>query len=140
MKEWTSRPVVESDIEVVARESISRGFVGLEQTNQVADAVEKDGNIIMVGGLIFLTPTTAWCWVELTKYGIKNIVTSYRVIKEWLDISVEKYKLSRVQAYSRCEFKESQRMLEHLGFEKESKMKNFTPEGDAFMFVRIRSN
>lgn len=135
--DWITRPITESDVEIIAKTTISRGFVGMEQIHQVADAFEKDGKLMAIGGLIFLTPCTAWIWTEITQDGIDNIVSTYRVIKEWTDLAMEKYNLKRLQAYSRCEFSESQRMLKHLGFTIESTMKDFTPEGDAFMMVRI---
>ena len=79
--------------------------------------------------------TTAWCWVDMLSH--EDIRTSYRLIKEWIDDFAAAHELKRLQAYVECDFEEAIRLVKHLGFEKESIMKNFMNDKDAYMFVRI---
>ena len=95
----------------------------------------ENGKPIMIGGFRLVNLTTAWCWVDVLSH--EDIRVSYRLIKEWIDDFAQVHKLKRLQAYVECDFDEAIRMVKHLGFEKESIMKNFMGDKDAYMFARI---
>lgn len=92
---------------------------------------------LMVGGFRIITPSTYWCWVDLSVESKKHIPEVYRVMKEWIEKFVVDYKITRLQAYVRPNFDEAIRLVKHLGFKKESTMEKFFGEQDAFMYVRI---
>ena len=135
---WTIRAVTEQDLKVIRSLSISRGFVGSENTVCIADCLELDGKLLLMGGFVIITNCTAWAWVEITEEGIKHINLSYRVVKEWLEKNANIYGMKRLQAYVLCDFPEAQRFAEHLGFHKEydKPMKYFTLDSDAFLYIR----
>jgi RimJ/RimL family protein N-acetyltransferase len=61
----------------------------------------------------------------------------YRVIRDWIDNFTEEHNLTRVQATVECDFTEAITMVRHLGFRKESIMKRYVNNKDAFMFVKL---
>ncbi len=101
--------------------------------------LEHDNYILAAGGFRIINKTTAWAWIELTEYIKKeHLITTYRTIKEWHEIWCKIKKIYRLQAWVRSGFEEGKRLAEHLGFEKEFKMKDFLgPEKDAWMYVKI---
>ena len=64
------------------------------------------------------------------------MILSFRVIREGIDQFCKNQNIRRLQAYVECDFPQAIRMVQHLGFEKESIMKNFMGNNDAFMYVR----
>ena len=132
------RETTQEDLDFVADNSISRGIQKKcpEQIDYMF-TLEHEGKPLGVGGFRVINPTTAWCWTDWTHLTGKHLVTSYRTVKEYIDIFAKEHKLKRLQAYVECDFTEAIRMVEHLGFTKESTMKNFIGDKDAFMFVRI---
>ena len=132
------RETTQEDLEYTANHSISRGIQKQcpEQTDYCF-TLEHKGLPLGVGGVRFINLTTAWCWVDLTDISGNHIIVVYRTIKEWLNIFAKEHGIKRLQAYIECDFPEAIRMAEHLGFKKESTMKNFLSDGDAIMFVRI---
>jgi hypothetical protein len=98
--------------------------------------LEHEGNPIGVGGFRMIVATCAWCWVDLTEDARKYPLSVYSTIKSWIDKFVGIHKLSRIQAFVR-DIDHHVRLVEHLGFERESTMKNFYGNEDAFMYARI---
>jgi RimJ/RimL family protein N-acetyltransferase len=127
------REATEEDIDFAARNSINthtdRKLIELVDYVYVLEDDEPLG----VGGFRFITPTTAWCWVDI----VKPTITVYRTIKEWIDTFCETHKIRRLQAFINPDFPESINMVKHLGFEKESTMKNFFGDTDGLMYVRL---
>jgi hypothetical protein len=134
---YTIRQVTEQDLAKIRSLSVSRGFVGSENTVCIADVLELDGKLLLMGGFIIITPCTAWAWVELTEEGINHIHLSYKTVKKWLEKQANIYGIKRLQAYVLESFPEAQRFAEHLGFKVESVMKDFVPDGNAIMYVRM---
>ena len=124
---------------MIFREAVSEDFDIMPKSDlvELVDYVytlEDDGKPIMVGGFRRINQTTAWCWVELGD--VTSIITVYRTIKEWVDKFCDIHKVKRLQAFTRIDDK-AIRMVEHLGFTRESTMINFFGDEDAYMYVRI---
>jgi hypothetical protein len=129
------RETTQEDLEYMTNHSVSRGFKCPDRTDYCF-TLEHDV-VYGIGGFRLITPTTAWCWVNMAEIAKEHIVVSYRVIKEWIEIFAEEHKLKRLQAYIECDFPEAVRMAQHLGFKKESIMHSFIDDKPAFMYVRI---
>ena len=132
------RETTQEDIDYVSNHSISRGIFKHqpEQTDYIY-TLEHDDKPLGVGGFRLINQSTAWCWVDLTHQSGNHIISVYRVIKEWIDIFSEEHKLRRLQCYVEQDFEDARRMVQHLGFHKESIMKNFMGSKDADMYVRL---
>lgn len=132
------RESTKEDLEFAADHSISRGIQKhCPEQIDYCYTLEHEGVPLMVGGFRLINPTTAWCWVDMTDRSGSYLVSSYRVIRDWIDTFVKDHEIKRLQAYVECDFDEAVRMVKHLGFEKESIMKNFMDDKDAYMYVRI---
>ena len=130
--------MLESDVEFVANHSISRGiFHKMPERTEWSYALEHDGKVLGIGGMVMITPTVAWCWIDLTHYAAEHITSVYRVIKEWTEILAKDKGIRRAQAYVDCSFPEAIRTAQHLGFVRESVMPNFIDDKPAIMFVRF---
>ena len=121
-------------------------YMATHSTNQtvdrkLSDVIDyayalEDETLLVIGGFRMIVPTTAWCWINLTEEAKKNIYTTYRVILEWIDEFVYTHDVKRLQAFVK-DIPSHIRLVEHLGFEKESKMKNFYGDEDAYLYARI---
>lgn len=130
------RETTQDDLDYVADHSVSRGIQKLcpEQTD-FCYTLEHDGVPLQIGGFRLINSTTVWCWVDMTTHAYS--IVCYRAMKEWIDIFVKEHGIKRLQAYVECDFTEAIRLVQHLGFKKESTMKNFVGDKDAFLYVRI---
>ena len=133
------REAIQSDLDYLADHSVSRGIQSKQPSAiEYLYTLEHEGVPLGVGGFRLINLTTAWCWVNLSdkmKHG--HVIPTYRVIKEWIEMFTKEHGIKRLQAYVEVDFPEAIRMVEHLGFEQESIMKNFVGDKDAAMFVRI---
>lgn len=102
-------------------------------------ALRQDDKVLAVGGFRVLNSNTAWAWVQLSKYVMENyLVITYRVIKEWQKKWCKDNGIRRLQASVRCGFESGKRLAEHLGFEKEFKMRDFFgKDKDGWMYVKL---
>ena len=98
--------------------------------------LEHDGKILFVGGYRMIVPTTAWCWLDFTEYGVKRIKDSYRTINEFTEQWVKLNGVSRLQAFTHNGEKEI-RLVKHFKFKQECIMKNFYGDEDAILFARV---
>ena len=129
--------LTQTDIDVVKNNSISRGVLSKQpQEIEFNYALRHEGKVLGIGGVRLINMTTAWAWVDLTHYAGERIITVYRVIKEWMKILAKDKGIKRMQAYVEADFEEAIRMVEHLGFRRESIMSRFVNEKPAYMFVR----
>lgn len=99
--------------------------------------LEHEGKPLLIGGFRMITTSTAWCWIDISDEIGGNLIQSYRVIKEWIELFIKERDLTRLQSFVRTDFDAAIRLVEHLGFKQESKMPNFYRDGDAFMYVRL---
>jgi len=67
-----------------------------------------------------------------------HLQIGYRVIKEWMDEFVKDKGIIRLQAYIDPNFPEAIRTVQHLGFERESNMRRFYSDRDAYLYVKIQ--
>ncbi|HOK66354.1 MAG TPA: hypothetical protein PLV55_06035 [Anaerohalosphaeraceae bacterium] len=100
--------------------------------------LEHEGKVLGAGGFRLIASSTAWAWVQIAPEALENLVTVYRVIKEWMDIWAQTHKIHRIQAWVDVSHEEGKRMAEHLGFHKESKMTDFLgPKKGAWLYVKL---
>ena len=125
------------DLQFVAEHSISRGAKEVPEQTDFWYTIEHDGEIMCTGGFRLINMTTAWCHVNLTDCSGGHIVHLYRIIRDWIDNFVKEHNIRRLQSYVMCDFEEGIRMVEHLGFTKESIMLGFSGNKPAYMFVRL---
>jgi len=132
------RELRQSDIDYVKDHSISRGVLNKQpERTDFLYTLEHEGEILGIGGIRLIIPTTAWCWIDLTVHATEHIITVYRVVREWMDVLIEQHHIKRLQAYIEPDFPEAIRMIQRLGFEWESNMRNFLPNGDAYMYTKL---
>jgi len=125
------------DIEYVAERTASRG-IHKDMPGQIDYfyTLEHEGRPLGIGAFKLINLFTAWCWLDTTKESRKHTPAVYRIMSEWMGIFTEEHGIKRLQAYVECDFPEAIRLVEHLGFKKESTMKKFMGDKDAFMFAR----
>lgn len=132
------REMTNEDFEYLKDHSISRGiFKNTPIETEFSFSLEHEGTLLGSGGFRLINETTSWVWIDMTYESRKHIHTVYRVIKEWLDVFVKDKGIIRLQAYIDPNFPEAIRTVQHLGFERESNMKRFYPDRDAYLYVRI---
>ena len=134
------RETTQDDLEYMASNSISRG-VTKSCTGQVSFmyTLERDDKPLGIGGFRLITPTTAWCWVDMADLAPKYLITGIRLLKDQIDKFAKEHNLKRLQAYVQYDFKEAIKLVEFLGFEKEFEkpMKNFVDDKDAYMYIKL---
>lgn len=132
------REMTQQDVEFMKDHSISRGILKSQpEQTEFNYALEHEGKLLIIGGIRLINLTTAWCWVDLSTESGKHLIVIYRAIKEWILELVKEKGLKRLQCYIEPDFPEAVRMIQHLGFEKESIMEGFLPNGDALLYRRI---
>lgn len=132
------RETTQSDIDFVAEHSVSRGIFK-RQPEQIdfCYTLEHEGKPLGIGGFRLINMTTAWVWTDWTSLAQNHLVIAYRTIKEWIDIFAKEHGIKRLQAYIEVDFPEAVRLVEHLGFYRESTMKNFVDDKDAFLYAKV---
>lgn len=133
------RDTTQSDIDYLAKHTRSHGSFN-KKPDQVdfTYTLEQEGNVLCIGGLNIITPTTGWVWVDISDKANGQMKNVYRYIRDWLCIFTEDKGLIRLQAHVEKGFPEAIRMIEHLGFEYESTMKRFYGEKDFLLYVRLK--
>ncbi len=132
------RETTSEDLIYVAEHTVSRGCSAPPEKVDFIYTLVHDSKILGAGGLKLINPTTAWCWVDITDEAQGYMTLGYRVIKEWLDELIETHKLKRLMAAIETDFEEAIRMVEHLGFERESTMPYWRNDNSAYLYVRIQ--
>ncbi len=131
------RETIKEDLDYMADNSINHS-VDRKQMDCVDYVYTLEHNEIplAVGGFRMIVPTTAWCWIDLSHESGKHIHTVYRQIRDWIDKFTESHDVKRLQAFIRVDYEEAIRMVEHLGFKKESTMYGFFGDKDGYMYTR----
>jgi RimJ/RimL family protein N-acetyltransferase len=94
-----------------------------------------DGAPVACAGLVEQWHGRALAWALIGDAAGRHFVSITRAVKRALNLAHYR----RVEAQVDAEFSAGIRWAQLLGFEVESIMRKFTPEGrDAFMYVRIR--
>jgi RimJ/RimL family protein N-acetyltransferase len=133
------RETNQDDLVHMGDNSLSRGMQKQcpEQLSYLY-TLEDKGNVLGVGGFRYINLHTAWCWVDLTQLAHDNLLVAFRTMRDAIDQFCAENDITRLQAYVECDFPEAMRLVEHLGFIKESTMKNFVGDKDAFMYARCK--
>ncbi len=128
-----------TDIEFAAAHSVSRTiFNDLPGQRTWTYTLDDDGRVLGVGGVELITPNAAWAWIDMTdEVTHRDWYSVYRIINEWMEKICKDLGITRLQSYVECDFEIAIRFIEHMGFERESVMKNFVGDRDAFMYVKI---
>jgi hypothetical protein len=96
-----------------------------------------DGDITFgIAGFKFINATTAFCWMVMGDKAKENIIECHRCMKTWIPEFCRDFKIRRLEAYVEVGFEEGIRLVEHLGFEEESRMRHFIGDAPAIRFVR----
>ena len=132
------RKAIKGDFEYMASHSINQAVDRKEMLCvDFLFTLEHEEKPLALGGFRMISTNTAWCWIDLSDEAGKHIIIVYRAIKEWIDSFVKEHEIGRLQAFVRTDSEEAERFVKHLGFEKESTMKGFYKDGNAYMYVRI---
>lgn len=131
------REATQADLEYMTGASISRGQKELPVCIDLTYCMENDGVILGIGGMKLMTPSVAWCWMDWSPHAMEHLYSGYRMLTEWLDTMIATHKIKRLMAAVECDFHQAIRTVEHLGFERESIMKNWTEHRPAFLYVRL---
>lgn len=108
-----------------------------------------EGDVVLgVAGFRFINDTTAWCWLSMTDAAKQNLTESFRALSgwiggfkgegdQWIPGFCETMGIRRLEAYIEIGFDAGKRLVEHLGFEFESRKKNFFGDEPADCYVRF---
>jgi hypothetical protein len=125
------------DIEYLKTHSVSRGVFGkMPSRTEWSLTLEHEGKILCVGGVIMITNSCAWSFMDWTEEAKHHLVFVYRSIRDWLESLARNHGIKRMQAYTLVGFEEAERTIEHLQFTRESRMRNFVDDLPADMWVR----
>lgn len=132
------REANQRDLDYMAEHSVSGGcFHEQPLAIDLVYALEDEIGFLGVGGIKMMNAHTAWVWVDWTQYAKNRPRMAYRVIKEWLAAFMSQKGIVRLMAAVDVEFPEAINMCEHLGFHRESIMKFFLGDRDAYCYVKI---
>lgn len=132
------RELKQEDIDAVKNDSISRGILSKQpESIDFGYTLEHEGKVLGIGGFRLINMTTIWCWTDWTHFAREHTITAYRTVREYIDIFAKEHKIKRAQAYVECSFPEAIRMVEHLGFHRESVMPNFVENESAYLYVKF---
>jgi RimJ/RimL family protein N-acetyltransferase len=104
---------------------------------EAGDSFTATVNGIPIGciGLVNHWKGRRYVWAYLSDEAGKHMVSLTRAIKRWLKYHGE----GRIETAVDCRFEEAIRWVEMLGFEREGKMRHWSPTGDDFwLYARIR--
>jgi hypothetical protein len=131
------REATERDLLYVAQRSISRGPKEMLVKTDFVYALEDHGEVLAVGGLKLLLPTTGWVWMVWTPKALEHRMRVYRTAKEWLELLMRTHRLKRVMAAVECDFFAAIRTVEHLGFKQESVMQKFFGNEPGYLYCKL---
>ena len=132
------RKTTKKDLIFVSEHSISRGMSSKQpECIDFIQTLEHEGEILGIGGFSLINTTTVWVWMKQTHLAKNHVKFMCRIVKECLEIFVKEHGIKRAQAYIEIDFPEAIRFIQYLGFERESLMKNFVGNKDAFLYARI---
>jgi len=133
------RNATTADFEFVAEHSAFKNYYTKEPERLFYSvALEQDGNVIAVGGLMLITKHTAWAWCEITTFVENHKIELVRTMRDWLDVTVSELQLSRLQAWVDPERPEAVKLIKHLGFVEEFSMKDFLGlDKNVSLFIKL---
>ncbi len=106
--------------------------------NAIVWTVHEDDKVYAVFGLTFLWNGVAEGWALLTDKISEFKFALHKRILNAIKFYVEKMDIKRLQITVKSDFEKGIKWAEALGFEKESLMKKWGPEGaDYYQYVRL---
>ena len=87
-----------------------------------------DGHVTACGGVTMLDTTFGECWVLISK-GSQGIIVYRNILKKFRELIVQN-NYRRLQALVMEGFDDGAKLVEHLGFEFEGRMRKFGPNGE----------
>jgi RimJ/RimL family protein N-acetyltransferase len=131
------RQLTEKDISFMKENSLDTVFYKeCPEEDAFCWALEYGEKVLVIGGMKMVNNTTAIGWFDLSRYAEEHISLCYRVIKEWLPTMCKEKKIRRLEAYIKAGFEAGVRTVEHLGFEFESRKRNYIGDIPADLYVR----
>jgi hypothetical protein len=110
----------------ICPEKLDTMFMGGEAFTGMAE-----GKIAFCCGLVFYWPGHAEVWLIMGKPANKYIA-AFSKIKDLLGWMVAKHNLFRATAHCDANWKEANRLIEHLGFSFEAKLNSYGPLREAY--------
>jgi hypothetical protein len=128
----------DADLEAMGKQSVSRGCLGsIPETTDFVYALKHRRELLAVGGIKLMNPTSAWAWLDLAPPALKHKTAVFRAIRDYLDGLMAKSGLTRLMAAVEPSFPEAIRTVLHLEFHEESRMPGFFGNEEGIMFVRL---
>lgn len=128
----------DADLKAMGKQSVSRGCLGsIPETTDFVYALKHRRELLAVGGIKLMNPTSAWAWLDLAPPALKHKTAVFQAIRDYLDGLMNKSGLTRLMAAVEVDFPEALRFAEHLGFRYESRMENWIGDKAAYMVVRL---
>jgi hypothetical protein len=95
-----------------------------------------NGQRLCCGGLYRLWPGVAEAWIAVSADAHKHPVAVVRYARSVIDEGVRTWHLTRVHSHVRADFMVARKFMEHLGFELESTLPKFGPDGSDYVMYR----
>lgn len=105
-----------------------------------ATVTDEAGRVLGCGGLRVYWPGVADAWAVFRRQTLWTYPkTSFRTIRAILEDLTEKEGIVRLQCFVRCDFPAAIRLAEHLGFDREGRMRKFSHDEhkDCFLYAKI---
>lgn len=136
------RDTTQADILYLANHTASRGcFRNQPPKLDYVYTLMHENEILGIGGIKMISEGTAWAWIDASDkakpFMVKGDIKVYKLIRDYMKVVVELTDIHRLQAAIEVDFPEAIRMVEHLGFERESIMKHWKGDKSAYMYVKF---
>lgn len=97
-----------------------------------------DGDVIGAGGVHLFWDGVGEAWVELSPKAVNHAKSVFRAIKRGLQIVWTAHTMKRIQATARVDMPSAHRLLEHLGFVREGRLRSYGQDGsDSYMYAYL---
>jgi hypothetical protein len=142
------RQINPEDIEFVKVHGIHKGIPKIQPDHiDYKYCLEHDGKVMCIGGIKMINIHTAIGWFALTCYSGEHIIQVFRTWREFIEgfrgaDGVWNQGICGVMgvrclmAFVDVGFEEGERSVLHLGFEKQCRVRNFSGDTPADLWVR----
>lgn len=131
------RQMTQADLDFVAEHGIHKGVLKNQPEQMDYNyCLEHEGEVLVIGGMKLINNTAAIGWIALTEYSGEYIIEVFRTVKTWLNDMAETLKISCLIAFVEAGFEEGERVILHLGFDKQCRVKNFKGNIPADLWVK----
>ena len=138
------RQVTQEDLDYVRQnpfEDAVKGYPYMECPDENTYIAIYESHIVAVGGLYIRWEGVGLLWLMLTadckKYNFYGVL-ALDAIKEKMEFLISENNLWRAEAVVRVGFHKAIKMIEFLGFRRESTLEKYMPDKtDGYLYVRI---